>query len=1057
MITPSSFGRLFRAAAFVALPLLATSARAELLAYDGFNHATGALAGQTGPSGFNGAYTAFGTGSNVATPGLTFPGLTVVGNKVTLSGTNVGVNAALANAPQTVGSRLYFSFLLQSVGSGSAGLSFCQGSNETLFVGSRSSYLGVDPKGGTAANTSLAPTTATMVVGRIDFAASGATIRLYVNPTSTVEPVYSRLTVAKTSALTFDGIRIWSTGTAGSFDEFRLGTTYADVAPVTVGAAAEKIVVLGSSVAAGTGASTQSEAWAYRFKTLMETQTPIVPGSAAKWQVANASIGGDTTPKVLARFQNDLVNAYPDADIVIIGLSLANEGLVGASGAGAQAVYDSFKAGLAQIISQCREKGYYPVISLVYPNDNYTAEQYALVKKMNVLLNTWEIPSVNFLGTTDNNSGRWAAGYVADAYHPNSAGHAELYSAVVPSLFEAIAAGKVAFPRLQGTPSALRLQRDDGQAAPIRFTPNQAMRSFTISFRVRTKDLGTVAAVTSGANRATVEVRDDALVYLGPGASTISVPIDANSGRWYDVALSHRYATNQTFLFVDGVLRGTVTDSYVPDSFVFGGAAGASGRALAPAEVDLQDVCVYRSVWTQEEALAQSTGALQQASLEICAPLADLSPANGAALENRAQSLATITLNTASFTKLIAMPPDELTADSFTSTTTSLTWNGHGADSFVVERRRTGTAEAWTTVANPTKSSYEDSGLVASQSYDYRVSTSEGALQGDYSNVATIVAGGQSAVSYQNWISRYYLNDGAVYLVDFNTNASPAYNGVRWNTVTSQTSTAPYALVNTANQSAGYTLTLTDSFDQFRTDGTTPLAGYASAAQTTMFAVRDDVPLSGAMTFGGLVPGAIYDFAFLARRGALVAGYDYTGTYTFTGSGAPAVAVVDGATSAALTKVSVAASETGTVTLKITAGPGTGTDFPVINFIQFARSGGDQAYLDKIAGTADPDNDGISNFEEYARGLQPAQASTVQPLGLSGVAVNAGGQIEFKVDKNRRAKDVNYVVERSTDLVNWAVDTQATSAVVDRNGAIETAVYTAQAGEDRAFFRMRLQ
>ncbi len=380
------------------------------------------------------------------------------------------------------------------------------------------------------------------------------------------------------------------------------------------------------------------------------------------------------------------------------------------------------------------------------------------------------------------------------------------------------------------------------------------MRSFTISFRVRTKDLGTVAAVTSGANRATVEVRDDALVYLGPGASTISVPIDANSGRWYDVALSHRYATNQTFLFVDGVLRGTVTDSYVPDSFVFGGAAGASGRALAPAEVDLQDVCVYRSVWTQEEALAQSSGALQQASLEICAPLADLSPANGAALENRAQSLATITLNTASFTKLIATPPDELAADSFTSTTTSLTWNGHGADSFVVERRRTGTAEAWTTVANPTKSSYEDSGLVASQSYDYRVSTSEGALQGDYSNVATIVAGGQSAVSYQNWISGFYPNDSAVYLVDFNTNASPAYNGVRWNTITSQSSTTPYALVNTANQSAGYTLTISDAFDQFRSDGTTPLAGYASAAQTTMFALRDDVPLSGAMTFGDWFP-----------------------------------------------------------------------------------------------------------------------------------------------------------------------------------------------------------
>ncbi len=502
----------------------------------------------------------------------------------------------------------------------------------------------------------------------------------------------------------------------------------------------QEIVVLGSSVAAGAGASPTSEAWGYKVEDLMENHAPIVPGSNVAWQVNNASVGGDNTTRVLARYQTDVVNAHPGTDIVIIALSLANEGLPGSGNP--QAVYDSFKNGLTQIIANCRSNGYYPVISLVYPNGAYTPNEYAYVKRMNLLLNTWNVPSINFLGAIDDGLGHWAAGNFTDGGHPNNPGHGEMFYTVVPTLFEAIAAGKTTGPQIQGTNGYLRMQRDATETSPIRFTPLHPMHSFTISFRVRSSDVGTIAAVGAGATRATLEIRDSSLVYIGPTGAELSAPLDANDGHWHDIALSHRHATGQSLLFVDGVLKGTVSDQYIPDLFVLDGAAGAVGRALAPLQADFQDLCIYRAAWTQDEAMAQCKGALQQASLEICAPLADATPVSGAAFENRAQSMSLMTLNTSNFTtQLATTAPDGLVATSNSAATVNLTWTSHGTSGFTIERRRTGVAESWVTAGTSPANTpaFTDTGLLAGTSYDYRVSTHVGTLQSDYSNVVSVV------------------------------------------------------------------------------------------------------------------------------------------------------------------------------------------------------------------------------------------------------------------------------------------------------------------------------
>ena len=923
---------------------------ASLIAEEGFDYPAGTpLAGKTGPLGFSGPYTASNSGLTISAGGSSYGDLSISGNKLAFSGTtNNGNFGSLSNSPETPGTTVYMSYLMQAdPNSGYAGVSLFNGNDEVLFTGKRSgtpNVFGLEPKDGTSENSGVHCTRLSLVVCRIDFESDSATIRMYLNPQSPEEPGTADVTVTRNSALVYDSVRFQSSNANGSVDEFRLGDTFADVAPLTFGSIPSEVVVLGSSVAAGTGASPQSNGWAYRLEALLEQPPAEIPDSRAAWTVFNASIGGDTTSKVLNRFNNDVAIPRAGADIVMIGLSLANEGLVGSSNP--QPVFDSFKNGLTEIISRCRAEGFYPVITLCYPQNQYNSQQYAFVRKMNVLINSWDVPSVNFLGAIDDGNGHWVPGYSADDGHPNSQGHLELYSSIVPTFFDAVIAGKTDIPSWDGTTGYLRLQQDAGSPSPLTFTPGHDYRSLTLSYRLRTTGTGSIAAIESGTTGATMEIREGSLVYISPTGVETTIPTTLNDGRWHDLAISHRKPSSQTLLFVDGQLMATVSGSLTAETFVVGGPGSTAGRAAAPLEADFQDVAIYRAAWTEDEALAQSSGALQQASLDVLATLDDATPAQGAALDNEAQSAEQMVLETSSFTVSAVMTtPDGLTASSYVPGTVSLAWVDHagGSASFTIERRQTGVAEDWTVVATTPGNTpfYEDAGLTAGTSYDYRISIPEGSLQGDYSNVVSIAPAGQDSISYGDWIAGYYQpeEEDASILVDFNASGAPDYGGVVWNTVSSPSDPTPIALRDTADVDTGITVSVSDAFDQTRNDAGSTFSAYATSAQSTIFALRDDVPLAGAITFAGLDPAMTYDFSFFARRGSLVGGFDYSGVYTFTGGGDPVEIIVNAANNTSLAHaLAVAPDASGVVTLTITPGPGTGTDFPVINFLKLEKS-----------------------------------------------------------------------------------------------------------------------
>src|SRR5579872_4687411 len=251
---------------------------------------------------------------------------------------------------------------------------------------------------------------------------------------------------------------------------------------------AHRIAVFGSSVAFGTGDDLGKEGYTGRLRELLAPRG---------WEVLNQSRGGDNTKTMAPRFQPD---GAPDPKVrylltvnpnyVLLGLSLGNEGIQnGKTAAEKNAIFAQFESGLRGFVDRSRLHHIVPIVTLCYTRNDFTSVEYAYTRRMNRVINSWDVPSVNFLGAVDDGTGKWAKGFWHDALHPNAAGHAELLRTFVPSLFDAIEQGKPApGARLKSDPAVAaptgfaHLSASD---APITFTPDESMHPFAFGVTVR--------------------------------------------------------------------------------------------------------------------------------------------------------------------------------------------------------------------------------------------------------------------------------------------------------------------------------------------------------------------------------------------------------------------------------------------------------------------------------------------------------------------------------------------------------------------------------------------
>jgi len=382
-----------------------------------------------------------------------------------------------------------------------------------------------------------------------------------------------------------------------------------------------KIVFFGSSVPFGQGA-TGKYGYASRYARLLGQRAAAVQG--APWTTANISVPGDNTLKVLARWERDL--PPQQGRYVVYALALGNEGIHG----GGQPKFEQFRDNMRVLITKARAAGLVPVVTNSYTRNDYTAEDYAFIRQMNLLLHAWAVPTVNLLGAVDDGQGHWAPGYFDDALHPNDRGHAELAHAWVPSLFDALRAGKPQ-PHAHAT-AGVRL----APKVALRLVPETLVHPFTQVLSFRTTGSGQLLLLQDSTRTGSLRIeKDGALAYVSAWGGHLRSPARVADEHWHHVALTHYFARGETVLYLDGAELGRLPEQLHLRQLTLGG-------RHAPRGAQYRNWLFYRAGMNADEVRALAADSLLKSSLELYAPLDGRRTAAPDSLANLAQSTNTL-------------------------------------------------------------------------------------------------------------------------------------------------------------------------------------------------------------------------------------------------------------------------------------------------------------------------------------------------------------------------------------------------------------------------------
>jgi lysophospholipase L1-like esterase len=451
--------------------------------------------------------------------------------------------------------------------------------------------------------------------------ASG-TLKFYSSQTDMTAPVIGAGATAGTLAV--GGNAITPSVSGPVLIRVYLATNTFRIYPINV----LKISQMGSSVSNGYGA-TSNHGYAWDYTQLLVQG--FTAGTGLKWTLSNISVNGNATTDLLNRWDTDLLN--DNSKYVIYALSLGNEGIIG----GGQPIFNQFKTNMLLLISKARSVGKIPVVANNYSRSDYTSVEYNYIKQMNLLIHTWDVPSINLLGAVDDGTGKWVVtpiNYRFDNLHPNDIGHLEMSYAIVPSLFDALNAGKP-LPQLN-TNTYLSTGKSTNSDKLV-FTPENIIHSFTVSIDIKTTSNGTIASFKQATAFGTVNIAPatGCLTYTSPNGGTITGTVAVNDGLWHKITLTHYYAWGKTILYNDNNEAGRITENLIVTNFYL-------NDTNSPSTIDYRNWFFYRSGMNADEITALNSGKILKSSLELYAPLDGQKILSSDTLINLAQSTNTI-------------------------------------------------------------------------------------------------------------------------------------------------------------------------------------------------------------------------------------------------------------------------------------------------------------------------------------------------------------------------------------------------------------------------------
>ncbi len=222
-----------------------------------------------------------------------------------------------------------------------------------------------------------------------------------------------------------NGTLVIEDGWFGHGQAWPFGYLSEPLSPIEPGSASgRKIVVLGSSVAMGCNAW-RLQGWAHRLGCDLADRHGDL--------LINRSQLGANVGMTIDRFPGEIAPIAPD--IVILALSLGNEGLAYCAPHHRRAVQRRFESGIQQLLRMIESIGAYPILGGLYPHGDYTADHAWLLRDTHERMQAFGVPVLNWLDAVDDGQGRWKPGLWFDPAHPNSEGQRLMYEAIDQRLF----------------------------------------------------------------------------------------------------------------------------------------------------------------------------------------------------------------------------------------------------------------------------------------------------------------------------------------------------------------------------------------------------------------------------------------------------------------------------------------------------------------------------------------------------------------------------------------------------------------------------------------------
>lgn len=371
-------------------------------------------------------------------------------------------------------------------------------------------------------------------------------------------------------------------------------------------AQSKRVLILGSSTAIGSGASSYATSWAGRLEAAL---------TARGFETFNMSLAGDTTAGNITRFYKDVAAFKPD--FVILANAPRNDGML-TNPTNAYALYLGNTKKLVQMVEQI---GALPILAIQVAENSNSAAGCQALKDIYQQVEHWGIEVWDFLNPVVNpaTNCHYYSDMFDDGIHPNNKGHLAMFNAIPLSYFD-MTTTKHEYMNKEA-PQVWKYGTDVS-GVPLEVVTDTVAPSWSVGGWIKDDggSLLTYMSVDGDANYPRIRNSTGVYEMAYSGSAIITSTVSAVDRKFNHLMMTYHQPSLTAALYINANLIGTSTMTMTASST----GACYMGRCDALFQVingQLSQPVYYRTALNADQVKEVYNGEIPKYSLEYYSPL----------------------------------------------------------------------------------------------------------------------------------------------------------------------------------------------------------------------------------------------------------------------------------------------------------------------------------------------------------------------------------------------------------------------------------------------------